>query len=266
METSAPTPTEKECKGSGVDGSSFSELHKKAPPPPPTLSRGSHHLFPTFHAPIPIDMRHHEGRYHYEPHPLHAMHGPPGLPGSPILSDLSLIRLSPHTGAGVGESPFSPAHPYHHMEHYLRSVHGSPTLSMISADRGLSPAEVTHEHLKERGLLGLPPPPGSAPSEYYHLMASHRSHYGELLMQSGAAAHLPDYISPVEVSRFSSPRLTPRLSRKRALSISPLSDASIDLQTMIRTSPNSLVAYINNSRSSSAASSSYGHLSVGRIR
>lgn len=67
------------------------------------------------------------------------------------------------------------------------------------------------------------------------------------------------------VSRFSSPRMTPRLSRKRALSISPLSDASIDLQTMIRTSPNSLVAYINNSRSSSAASSSYGHL-VGGLR
>ncbi|XP_010769634.1 zinc finger protein GLI2-like [Notothenia coriiceps] len=69
----------------------------------------------------------------------------------------------------------------------------------------------------------------------------------------------------LSVSRFPSPRLTPRLSRKRALSISPLSDASIDLQTMIRTSPNSLVAYINNSRSSSAASSSYGHLSVGGI-
>ena len=72
--------------------------------------------------------------------------------------------------------------------------------------------------------------------------------------------------SPSAVSRFSSPRLTPRLNRKRALSISPLSDASIDLQTMIRTSPNSLVAYINNSRSSSAASSSYGHLSVGGLR
>ncbi|XP_055361019.1 zinc finger protein GLI2a isoform X2 [Betta splendens] len=102
--------------------------------------------------------------------------------------------------------------------------------------------------------------------------ASQRNPYGDLLMQSGAAAaaaavaaHLPEYISPVDVSRFSSPRLTPRLSRKRALSISPLSDASIDLQTMIRTSPNSLVAYINNSRSSSAASSSYGHLSVGGI-
>lgn len=34
-------------------------------------------------------------------------------------------------------------------------------------------------------------------------MASHRSPYGELLMQTGAAAaaaavHLPDYISPVD--------------------------------------------------------------------
>ncbi|XP_069020302.1 zinc finger protein GLI2-like [Embiotoca jacksoni] len=155
------------------------------------------------------------------------------------------------------------------MEHYLRSVHGSPTLSMISAARGLSPADLAHEHLKERGLFGLPPPPpGASPAEYYHLMASHRSPYGELLMQgagAAAGAHLTDYITPIDVSRFSSPRLTPRLSRKRALSISPLSDASIDLQTMIRTSPNSLVAYINNSRSSSAASSSYGHLSVGGL-
>ncbi|XP_056145142.1 zinc finger protein GLI2a [Lampris incognitus] len=277
METSAPTATDKkECKGVALDGSSFSELPKK--PSPTTLTRGAHHLFPTFHTPIPIDMRHHEGRYHYEPHPLHAMHGPPGLTGSPVISDISLIRLSPHAAAGAGESPFSPPHPYvsPHMEHYLRSVHSSPTLSMISAARGLSPAEVTHEHLKERALFSLhPPPSGANPTEYYHLMASasQRSPYGDLLMQSGAAAaaaaaaavHLPDYISPVDVSRFSSPRLTPRLSRKRALSISPLSDASIDLQTMIRTSPNSLVAYINNSRSSSAASSSYGHLSVGGI-
>ncbi|KYO18202.1 zinc finger protein GLI2 [Alligator mississippiensis] len=231
------------------------------------------HIFPPFHAPLPIDMRHQEGRYHYEPHSIHAIHGPPTLSGSPVISDISLIRLSPHP-AGPGESPFNPPHPYvsPHMEHYLRSVHSSPTLSMISAARGLSPADVAHEHLKERGLFGLPPPPpGANPAEYYHqmtLMASHPNPYGDLLMQSGAAAgaaHLHDYLSPVDVSRFSSPRVTPRLSRKRALSISPLSDASIDLQTMIRTSPNSLVAYINNSRSSSAASGSYGHLSAGAI-
>uniref|UniRef100_A0A8B9F0K8 C2H2-type domain-containing protein n=1 Tax=Amazona collaria TaxID=241587 RepID=A0A8B9F0K8_9PSIT len=212
------------------------------------------HIFPAFHAPLPIDMRHQEGRYHYEPHSIHAIHGPPPLSGSPVISDISLIRLSPHP-AGPGESPFSPPHPYvaPHMEHYLRSVHGSPTLSVISAARGLSPAD------------------GANPADYYHqmtLMAGHPNPYGDLLMQSGGAAstaHLHDYLSPVDVSRFSSPRVTPRLSRKRALSISPLSDASIDLQTMIRTSPNSLVAYINNSRSSSAASGSYGHLSAGTI-
>ncbi|GLD53275.1 zinc finger protein GLI2-like protein, partial [Lates japonicus] len=45
------------------------EQKKAFPSAPP------HHIFPTFHTPIPIDMRHHEGRYHYEPHTLHAMHG-----------------------------------------------------------------------------------------------------------------------------------------------------------------------------------------------
>lgn len=67
---------------------------------------------------------------------------PPPLSGSPVISDISLIRLSPHP-TGPGESPFSPPHPYvaPHMEHYLRSVHGSPTLSVISAARGLSPAD-----------------------------------------------------------------------------------------------------------------------------
>nr|XP_042113841.1 uncharacterized protein LOC121821200 [Peromyscus maniculatus bairdii] len=196
---------------------------------------------------------------------------PPTLSGSPVISDISLIRLSPHP-AGPGESPFGAHHPYvnPHMEHYLRSVHSSPTLSMISAARGLSPADVAHEHLKERGLFGLAAPAAN-PSDYYHqmtLMASHPTPYGDLLMQSGGAAsapHLHDYLNPVDASRFSSPRVTPRLSRKRALSISPLSDASLDLQRMIRTSPNSLVAYINNSRSSSAASGSYGHLSAGAL-
>lgn len=63
---------------------------------------------------------------------------PAALAGGPVVSDVSLIRLSP-----AADSPFGPAHPYvnPHIEHYLRSVHGSPTLSMISAARGLSPAE-----------------------------------------------------------------------------------------------------------------------------
>ncbi|KAL6062598.1 hypothetical protein STEG23_002152, partial [Scotinomys teguina] len=167
-------------------------------------------LLPPFHAPLPIDMRHQEGRYHYDPHSVHGVHGPPTLSGSPVISDISLIRLSPHP-AGPGESPFSAHHPYvnPHMEHYLRSVHSSPTLSMISAARGLSPADVAHEHLKERGLFGLAAP-ATNPSDYYHqmtLMASHPTPYGDLLMQSGGAAsapHLHDYLSPVDALAFMS--------------------------------------------------------------
>lgn len=66
-------------------------------------------------------------------------------------------------------------------------------------------------------------------------------------------------------SRFSTPRSMLKLSKKRALSISPLSDASVDLQTVIRTSPNSLVAFVN-SRCNPNGASSYGHLSVGAMR
>src|SRR4029434_5246799 len=68
------------------------------------------------------------------------------------MSDVSLIRLSPHAAA-TGESPFSPPHPYvsPHLEHSLRSVPSSPTLSMISAARGLSPAdgEALGKHIKQ---------------------------------------------------------------------------------------------------------------------
>ncbi|XP_076403328.1 zinc finger protein GLI2 [Peromyscus maniculatus bairdii] len=280
METSVPAAAveKKGAKGGLLEDGSFLDPGKKACPLAVAAAAAAvaaqgvpQQLLPPFHAPLPIDMRHQEGRYHYDPHSVHGVHGPPTLSGSPVISDISLIRLSPHP-AGPGESPFGAHHPYvnPHMEHYLRSVHSSPTLSMISAARGLSPADVAHEHLKERGLFGLAAPAAN-PSDYYHqmtLMASHPTPYGDLLMQSGGAAsapHLHDYLNPVDASRFSSPRVTPRLSRKRALSISPLSDASLDLQRMIRTSPNSLVAYINNSRSSSAASGSYGHLSAGAL-
>ncbi|KAG8125208.1 hypothetical protein E2320_020428 [Naja naja] len=112
---------------------------------------------------------------------------PSTLSGSPVISDISLIRLSPHP-AGPADLPFSHPHPYMnpHVEHYFRSMHSSPTLSMISAARGLSPAD------------------GASPADYYHqmtFMASHPNPYGDLLMQSGAAAgatHLHDYLSPVD--------------------------------------------------------------------
>ncbi|XP_069735798.1 zinc finger protein GLI1 isoform X2 [Phaenicophaeus curvirostris] len=72
-----------------------------------------------------------------------------------------------------------------------------------------------------------------------------------------------EHVGGGDGSRFSTPRGAGKLGKKRALSISPLSDSSIDLQTVIRTSPNSLVAFIN-SRCASAGGS-YGHLSISTI-
>ncbi|XP_069509683.1 zinc finger protein GLI1 [Ambystoma mexicanum] len=76
-------------------------------------------------------------------------------------------------------------------------------------------------------------------------------------------AQAGDHMMNADGSRYSTPRNVMKLNKKRALSISPLSDASVDLQTVIRTSPNSLVAFIN-SRCASA-NGSYGHLSIGTI-
>lgn len=69
-------------------------------------------------------------------------------------------------------------------------------------------------------------------------------------------------------SRLSNSRdngvLRASVSRKRALSSSPYSDC-FDINTMIRFSPNSLATMVNGSRSSSAASGSFGHLSAGTL-
>uniref|UniRef100_S4RF56 Uncharacterized protein n=1 Tax=Petromyzon marinus TaxID=7757 RepID=S4RF56_PETMA len=109
-----------------------------------------HPLFPAFHPPIPLDSRHHEGRYYFEPPHLHPLHGPPMISSRLAISD---VRFSPHHGVSGLEAPFSPAHAHAHahahafvspyVEQYLRSMHSSPSLSVISAARGLSPAEGT---------------------------------------------------------------------------------------------------------------------------
>ncbi|XP_051796290.1 transcriptional activator GLI3 [Acanthochromis polyacanthus] len=220
-------------------------------------------FFPTFHPPVPIDDRHAQGRYIYEPSPC-PLSMPPALAGSPAFSDISLIRISPQRNPSVGaESPFHPPHPYinPYMD-YIRSLHSSPSISVLSATRGLSPADAPHT--------------GLTTAEYYHqmaLLAGHRSPYATDLLpsvastagaSSASALHM-EYLQAMDSSRFSSPRLPSRPSRKRPLPISPLSEHSFDLQTMIRNSPNSLVTMLNNSRSSSSTSGSYGHLSAGAI-
>ncbi|KAK7881576.1 hypothetical protein WMY93_029985 [Mugilogobius chulae] len=169
-----------------------------------------------------------------------------------------LTQRNPSLGA---ESPFHPPHPYiHPYMDYIRSLHSSPSINVLS--RGLSPADAPHT--------------GLTTAEYYHQMArlaGHMSPYTADLLPSvastagaaGASALHMEYLQAMDNSRFPSPRLPSRPSRKRPLPISPLSEHSFDLQTMIRNSPNSLVTMLNHSRSSSSTSGSYGHLSAGAI-
>ncbi|KAG3291540.1 GLI family zinc finger 1, transcript variant X1 [Ictidomys tridecemlineatus] len=84
-------------------------------------------------------------------------------------------------------------------------------------------------------------------------------------LTSGPHSYMParENSSCTEGSLFPPPRNAVKLTKKRALSISPLSDTSLDLQTVIRTSPSSLVAFIN-SRCTSPGGS-YGHLSIGTM-
>uniref|UniRef100_A0A8C5MYN0 GLI family zinc finger 1 n=1 Tax=Leptobrachium leishanense TaxID=445787 RepID=A0A8C5MYN0_9ANUR len=110
-----------------------------------------------------------------------------------------------------------------------------------------------HCYLRNSNMM----PEGMNEMPYCHQNNLMASHHGFGMAQSS------EHMTGGEGSRFSTPRSSVKLSKKRAMSISPLSDASIDLQTMIRTSPNSLVAFIN-SRCSSA-NGSYGHLSIGTI-
>ncbi|MBN3300307.1 GLIS3 protein, partial [Amia calva] len=93
---------------------------------------------------------------------------------------------------------------------------------------------------------------------------------GTAMSNASISNSLPSYLFGGEnsYSPFPSPRHSARSqsarSKKRALSLSPLSDGiGIDFNTIIRTSPTSLVAYINSSRSSPATTSPqpevYGH-------
>lgn len=90
-----------------------------------------------------------------------------------------------------------------------------------------------------------------------------------LPVSNNVSNSLPSYLFGVENSHapYSSPRhpsVRSHSAKKRALSLSPLSDGiGIDFNTIIRTSPTSLVAYINGSRTSPANISPqpevYGH-------
>ncbi|XP_028855201.1 zinc finger protein GLI1 isoform X2 [Denticeps clupeoides] len=159
-------------------------------------------------------------------------------------TDVTALHATPHNGQTPDcRAMYNPLTqnmaPGSCMDPYMRLPHGPPPHGMM-------------------GHRGMPNAEGGNGSQYYsqsNLMAHPNfphGHAGSELMGSA------------DGSRFSTPRSMLKLTKKRALSISPLSDASVDLQTVIRTSPNSLVAFVN-SRCGPNGASSYGHLSVGAM-
>ncbi|XP_039864334.1 LOW QUALITY PROTEIN: zinc finger protein GLI1 [Simochromis diagramma] len=192
---------------------------------------------------MPVDMQPHQGLYYYETSPSQPTRGIVPSDQSPY-SDVSSLRAplldgppqdchamyNPMThGSGPGQG-IGPC-----LDQYMRHPQAPPPHGMM-------------------GHRGMPPTEGgnSAPYCNQNMM----SHHNFCQVQHGS-----DQIGSGDGSRFSTPRSMLKLSKKRALSISPLSDASVDLQTVIRTSPNSLVAFVN-SRCNPNGASSYGHLSV----
>ncbi len=98
------------------------------------------------------------------------------------------------------------------------------------------------------------------------ICSSGKSAIGVTNLRSYPALNLLIRVS-FSASRMSSGSPRPnsaRQNRKRALSISPYSD-TLELNSVIRFSPNTLVSLVNCSRSSSSSSGSYGHLSPGSI-
>lgn len=180
---------------------------------------------------------------------------------SPVLSDISSIRVTPRipnstpasangtTGGGQDNRQHAFLEPQG-VPIKLESQQNSRTLPPLASGPGSHAGSDIGDQLM---------PPGSAMSHY-------ASSFNSL-------SPFPVEISP-SGSSFASPRHSARShsakSRKRALSLSPLSTEGIDLNSMIRTSPTSLVAFINSRGGSSGSISpavglhpgDYGHLSA----
>ncbi|CAL8355158.1 unnamed protein product [Gadus morhua 'NCC'] len=203
---------------------------------------------------MPVDMQPHQGLYHYESPSSQPPRGlaPSGCSSySEVSSQRGLLHNGPSQdcramynpmtqppGMTPGPGPGSQGHGSC-MNQYMRPPMGPPP--------------PPHSMMNHRGMM---PNEGGSSSPYcsQNMMSSHHG------FSHGQPSS--DQIGTGDGSRFSTPRSILKLSKKRALSISPLSDASVDLQTVIRTSPNSLVAFVN-ARCNPSGASSYGHLSVG---
>lgn len=168
--------------------------------------------------------------HHLRP-PVGPCYGHHLMPTSPTFSDVSSIRLTPRSPAagqyGISESPYN---------HAKYKVPGRGR-NFPTVGSGVLMSSSLSVELDEASISPLIP------------SITSYSPYGNYL-------HTPiDQASPHGIAAAT---INPgHFSRKRPLSSSPLSDL-VDFNSIIRTSPSSLVAYINNSQSPAAGV--MGHL------
>ncbi|NXJ82380.1 GLIS3 protein, partial [Trogon melanurus] len=146
----------------------------------------------------------------------------------------------------------------------------SLTSTTLSLSEGQSTLNVKQEWSHGyKTLPSIPPDQGLQNSSELGDLLNFSS--GTSVSSNCISSSLPSYLygmenkhSPYSSPCHSSARSQSTRSKKRALSLSPLSDGiGIDFNTIIRTSPTSLVAYMNSSRTSPANVSPqpevYGH-------
>uniref|UniRef100_A0A3P8T002 Transcription factor IIIA n=1 Tax=Amphiprion percula TaxID=161767 RepID=A0A3P8T002_AMPPE len=178
-------------------------------------------------------------------------------------SPMAIVTGQPYTAGPAAPPPPSQAHSVPHTD--ARSVLSreslaSTTLSLFETQSMFSGRHDWPYGYRVLPPLGLPQSSTQASEGVEQLSLSPGT---TISGGTSTSASLPSYLFGGEAG-------SPRQSRakKRALSMSPLSDVmGIDFNSIIRTSPTSLVAYINGSRSSPAShptlspihSESYGH-------
>ena len=152
---------------------------------------------------------------------------------------------------------------YHHPYYLHNSMVAPGVNAMISHEPTTPHQEIEIARPKPEWPSGhgphIPSKFSVLPSDYLRAMSS-RGAGTECTGPPSTATSLKstEIEFPANMSANSSPRPTRKLSRKRALSNSPCSIDAIDLNSIIRYSPDALLAYVSGSRASSA--SSFGHI------
>ena len=229
--------------------------HRHAP------SWGASHPFhsPAYPDYYPYDMN-------YPPH----HHPPPSIPGPPSHGSHYYPGRAPHWHNPP--SPVLPPHispvphphsPYHHYQYpHPDGFYSHPPLQGVAP-----PMPISHGRRHTDSEIACPKaewPPGYQPfakpiipSDY--LATLHRNPGSDYGGPPSTATSLKSTVIDLPHSSFPSPRLSAKHSRKRARSNTPSSVESIDLNALIRGSPDSLSGYLGPTRISSAGS--FGHLS-----